>query len=315
MNSPTLRDRLCSLVLGDLAKSRKTRSEALWGLLFVGPQMAGFLVLVLVPLLSVFVYSFQSKNLLFGTSEFAGLANYLNAAADPQFGATLLNTLTFSVGMVPLNLAASLALAFLLAGSFAGVRTVRSIVFLPVVTSAVAWSIVWKFLLQGGEAGVVNALLAAVGIRGPDWLQEPGWAMAAVVATRVLKNLGMNVLIFIGAILNIPSDVVEAGTIDGAGRLRMLRSIKIPLLMPTVLMVTVVTVIGSLRVFDSIKLMTDGGPEGSTMVLVYYIYHMGFKVFDIGYASTLAVLLFLVVLALTALQWGLRKKVSYHEAD
>lgn len=315
MNSPTLSDRMCSLILGDLAKSRKTRGEALWGLLFVGPQMAGFLVLVLVPLLSVFAYSFQSKNLLFGTSEFAGLANYLNAAADPQFAATLLNTLTFSVGMVPLNLAASLALAFLLAGNFAGVRTVRSIVFLPVVTSAVAWSIVWKFLLQGGEAGVVNALLAAVGVRGPDWLQEPGWAMAAVVVTRVLKNLGMNVLIFIGAILNIPSDVVEAGTIDGAGRLRMLKSIKIPLLMPTVLMVTVVTVIGSLRVFDSIKLMTDGGPEGSTMVLVYYIYHMGFKVFDIGYASALAVLLFLVVLALTALQWGLRKKVSYHEAD
>ncbi len=298
-----------------LGKSRKTRTEALWGLLFVTPQMAGFFLLVLVPLVSIFVYSFETKNLLFGTSSFTGLSNYVNAAVDPQFASTLLNTLIFSLGMVPLNLCASLALAFMLAGKFRGVTVVRSIIFLPVITSAVAWSIVWKFLLQGGDQGVINNLLLTVGITGPNWLQEPGWAMSAVIVTRVLKNMGMNVLIFIGAIMNIPGDVIEAGRIDGASRLRMLFSLKLPLLMPTVLMVLVVTVIGSLRVFDTIKLMTDGGPEGSTMVLVYYIYHMGFKVFDIGYASTLSVVLFLIVLALTLLQWSIRKKVSYHEAE
>lgn len=298
-----------------IAPSGKRRAESLWGLLFVAPQMAGFVLFVLLPLVFVFVYSAQSRNLLFGTSDFVGLANYKTLAGDPQFAATLLNTLVFSMGMVPLNLIASLAVAFFLTGAFRGVQAFRVLIFLPVVTSAVAWSIVWKFLLQGGEAGVVNSLLAAVGIAGPNWLQETGWAMGAVVVTRVLKNLGLNVLILIGAIMNMPADVLEAAKVDGAGRIRAFVSIKLPLLMSTLLMVTIVTLIGSLRVFDTIKLMTDGGPENSTMVLVYYIYHMGFKVFDIGYASTLSVVLFAVVLTLTLLQWNVRKRISFHETE
>ena len=137
--------------------------------------------------------------------------------------------------------------------------------------------------------------------------------MAGVIVSRVLKNLGMNVLILTGAVLNMPEDVIEAARIDGAERFTLFRKIKLPLLMPSVLMIAIVTVIGSMRVFDTIKLMTDGGPEGSTMVLVYYIYHQAFKMFDIGYASTLSVLLFVIVLALTVVQWNIRKKVSYYE--
>ena len=124
----------------------------------------------------------------------------------------------------------------------------------------------------------------------------------------------MNVLILTGAVLNMPEDVIEAARIDGAERFTLFRKIKLPLLMPSVLMIAIVTVIGSMRVFDTIKLMTDGGPEGSTMVLVYYIYHQAFKMFDIGYASTLSVLLFVIVLALTVVQWNVRKKVSYYES-
>ena len=111
----------------------------------------------------------------------------------------------------------------------------------------------------------------------------------------------------------MPEDVIEAARIDGAERFTLFRKIKLPLLMPSVLMIAIVTVIGSMRVFDTIKLMTDGGPEGSTMVLVYYIYHQAFKMFDIGYASTLSVLLFVIVLALTVVQWNIRKRVSYYE--
>ena len=121
-------------------------------------------------------------------------------------------------------------------------------------------------------------------------------------------------LIFIGAVKNMPEDVIEAARIDGAKSFSLFWKIKLPLLMPTVLMVTIVTIIGSMRVFDSIKLLTDGGPEGSTMVMVYYIYHQAFKMFATGFASAIAVVLFCIVLALTVLQWSLRKRISYYEA-
>ncbi len=213
-----------------------------------------------------------------------------------------------------MNLILSLLLALYLGEGRLGSKFIRGIIFLPVVTSGVAWAIVWKYLLQGGDAGPVNWALSLFGITGPNWLFEKGWAMASVIINRVMKNLGMNVLIFMGAVLNMPGDVIEAARIDGAKHFNLFFKIKLPLLMPTVMMVAIVTVIGSMRVFDTIKLMTDGGPEGSTMVMVYYIYHQAFRMFDTGFASALAVVLFAIVLVLTAVQWFSRKKVSYYES-
>lgn len=289
------------------------RREALIGWAFVTPQMAGFIIFVLLPLFSVFVYGMQDKNLLFGTSTFVGLENYSRLFKDPLFIKSLVNTLIFSAGVVPLNLIFSLMLALYLGGGKGGTKFVRGIIFLPVVTSGVAWAIVWRYLLQGGTAGPINWFLSQIGIQGPNWLFEKGWAMVSVIVTRVMKNLGMNVLIFMGAVLNMPGDVIEAARIDGAKGWNLFSKIKLPLLMPTVMMVTIVTVIGSMRVFDTIKLMTDGGPEGSTMVMVYYIYHQAFRMFETGFASAIAVVLFGIVLILTALQWFSRKRVSYYE--
>lgn len=291
----------------------RTRKDTIIGWAFIAPQMAGFVLFVLLPLFSVFLYSMQEKNLLFGTSVFSGFDNFVSLAKDPLFAKSLVNTLIFSAGVVPLNLVFSLLLALYLGGGKGGTRFVRSIIFLPVVTSGVAWAIVWKYLLQGGTAGPVNWFLDLIGIAGPNWLFEKGWAMGSVIVTRVMKNLGMNVLIFMGAVLNMPGDVIEAARIDGAKRFTLFFRIKLPLLMPTVMMVSIVTIIGSMRVFDTIKLMTDGGPEGSTMVMVYYIYHQAFRMFDTGFASALAVVLFLIVLALTAIQWLGRKRISYYE--
>ena len=288
-------------------------SEVLTGCTFIAPQMLGFFIFVLWPLVMIFVYSFEQKNLLFGSSGFCGLDNYAKLAADPLFVKTLCNTFIFSLGVVPLNLIFSLALALYLGQVKYSHQYISTIVFLPVVTSGVAWAIVCKYLLQGGEAGPINWFLARLGIAGPNWLFEKGWAMSSVIVSRVLKNLGMNVLILIGAVLNLPEDVIEAARIDGAKGWTLFYKIKLPLLMPSILMITIVTVIGSMRVFDTIKLMTDGGPEGSTMVLVYYIYHQAFKMFDTGYASALSVLLFLIVLVLTILQWNARRRLSYYE--
>lgn len=294
-------------------RSKLARGEAITGYLFILPQMLGFVILVLVPLVMVFMYSFESRNLLFGNMGFTGLDNYNELIKDNLFFLTLKNTVIFSLGVVPLNLVLSLALALYLGADAAGTKVVRSVIFLPVITSGVAWAIVFKYLFQGGEAGPINYILSLFGIAGPNWLHEKGWAMFAVVISRVLKNLGMNVLIFMGAVMNLPQDVLEAGRIDGATKPILFSKIKLPLLMPSILMVMIVTVIGSMRVFDTIKLMTDGGPEGSTMVLVYYIYHQAFKTFNIGYASAVAVVLFIIVLLLTVVQWSLRKKASYYE--
>ncbi len=294
---------------------RRLLREALTGYAFVLPQLAGFAVMILLPLVNVFIYSFHNRNMLYGTNIYIGLQNFQKLfTTDKLFGTTLGNTFVFSVLLVPLNLILSLLLALYLGDKKPGTRYIRTVIFLPVVTSGVAWAIVWKYLLQGGTAGPVNWFLSLAGIQGPNWLMEKGWAMVSVVVNRVLKNLGTNVLIFFGAVMNMPQDVVEAARMDGAGEWVLLRKIKLPLLMPTILMVAIVTTIGSMRVFDTIRLMTDGGPQGSTMVMVYYIYHQAFKMFNTGYASAIAVILFLIVLLLTVLQWVLRKRVSHYES-
>lgn len=289
------------------------RREALTGYAFVLPQIVGFFLIVLIPLINVLIYSLHNKNMLFGTNIYIGFDNYIRMLSDSLFQRSLINTLIFSACLVPINVMLALLLAIYLGEGRIGTRYIRTIIFLPVVTSGVAWAIVWKYLLQGGTAGPVNWLMAQVGIAGPNWLHEKGWAMFSVVFNRVLKNLGTNVLIFYGAVMNMPGEVIEAARIDGAHGYRLFRHIKAPLLMPTILMVTIVTIIGSMRVFDTIKLMTDGGPEGSTMVLVYYVYHKAFKTFETGYASAIAAVLFAIVLILTIAQWVLRKKVSHYE--
>lgn len=294
-------------------RSRREKREALFGYLCVSPQLIGFLIFVLVPLIMVFVYSFQERNLLMGTSTFVGFANYKKMfTQDPIFYKTLGNTLVFTLGLVPLSVASSLLLALGLKAETRANMVFRTVFFAPVVTSAVAWAIVWKFLLQG-EQGIVNRALALIGIAGPNWLQDPTWAMVAVIVTRVIKNLGMNIIIYLAAVTNLPSELYEAARIDGASRFQCFRKLTVPLLMPTTLMISMITVIGSLKIFDHIMLMTEGGPSNSTMVLVYYIYYQGFKFFETGYASALATVLFLIVLVLTIGQWRLGKRLSYQE--
>jgi multiple sugar transport system permease protein len=294
-------------------RTRRAKSEALFGYLCVTPQLLGFLLFVLVPLVLVFVYSFEDRNLLMGTSSFAGLSNYKRMfTEDPLFWKTLGNTLIFTLGLVPLSVAGSLLLALAMKADNKANYIFRTVFFAPVVTSAVAWAIVWKFLLQG-QQGIVNKALALVGIVGPNWLQDPTAAMIAVIVTRVIKNLGMNIIIYLAAVTNLPGELYEAARIDGASRGQCFRKLTLPLLMPTTLMISILTVIGSLKIFDHIMLMTEGGPSNSTMVLVYYIYYQGFRFFETGYASALAVVLFVIVLLLTLGQWRLGKRLSYQE--
>jgi len=294
-------------------RNRRRRSERLFAYSCIAPQILGFLCFVLGPLVMVVVYSFQDKNILTGQTAFSGLSNYRTLfTKDPLFYKTLINTLVFTVGLVPLSVISSLLLALALRKDNKRNIIFRTIFFAPVVTSAVAWAIVWKFLLQGDQ-GIINRSLAIVGVHGPNWLREPAWAMAAVIVTRVIKNLGMNIIIFLAAVTNLPEELYEAARIDGASKVQMFRKLTLPLLVPTTMMITILTVIGSLQVFDHIMLMTEGGPSNGTMVLVYYIYYQGFRFFETGYASALSVILFIIVLGLTLAQWAIGKRLSYQE--
>jgi len=287
--------------------------DSLWGYLFIAPQLFGFLIFVLGPLISIFVFSTQSRNLLSGEVSFISLENFrFMFQVDPVFYQMLRNTLVFASGLVPMNVILALMLAILLAPQFKGVSVFRAIFFAPVITSTVAWIIVWTFILQGDQ-GLINQALATIGVKGPNWLFEPGPAMFSVILVRVLKNVGLNMVIFLAALQDLPRDYVEAAEVDGASRMQTIRYIILPFLAPSILLVSVITVIGSLNVFDHILLLTGGGPSNSTTVLAYYVYFNAFRSYEIGYGSSIAVLLFLTALVLTAAQWSVRRRFVYHE--
>jgi multiple sugar transport system permease protein len=280
--------------------------EAIEAWLFVSPILTGFLIFFLGPLIAVFFYSMAEWNLLSQQATFVGLDNFEDALTrNPDFWHVIRNSMIFAAGLVPLNMSLALALALALSRPSFGAVFFRTVFFAPVVTSAVAWAIVWKFLLQN-EAGAVNQMLALVGITGPNWLREPDWAMAAVIVTRVIKMVGLNMILYIAALQTIPRDYEEAARLEGASNWQIFRTIIWPLLAPTTLIIMVITSIGSFKVFDHIYLMTGGGPENGTLVLAFYIYEQGFKFFNVGYASALAIIMFFIVLALTIVQLALR---------
>lgn len=287
------------------------RRDALAGWLFVAPQLAGITCFVLLPLALVFWFSLHEWNVLANTFSFVGVENYRQLSQDPNLPGVLLASAMFSVGLVVFNLSLALLLAVLLNQKLAGIAVFRTLFFSPVVVSLVAWTIVWGFLLQ--KNGGINGALQAVGIEGPNWLRSPGTAMASVIVVQVFKNVGLNMVLFLAALQGVPRDLYEAARIDGVPAFRQFRRITLPLISPTVMLTSIITVVGSLQVFAQIAVLTQGGPGVSTTVLVYYLYQQTFQFNLFGYGSTLAIVLFLIVVALTFVQWSLRKRMVFHE--
>lgn len=287
------------------------RRDRLSGYVFVAPQMIGFAIFLGIPILTVFWYSLFDWNILSGTAELTGTANYRQMASDPLVREVLGNTLVFAGGLVPFNLALALALAVVLDRRLPGTTLFRVLFFAPVVVSIVAWAVVWSFLLQ--QDGGINLTLQAMGIDGPNWLRQSSTALPAVICVQVFKNVGLNMVLFLSALQGVPADVKEAATVDGATALQTLRRITLPLIAPTVLLVSIITVIGAFQVFATIVILTGGGPGNATNVLVYYVYQQAFERYEAGYASAGAVVLFVIVMIVTAIQWRLRRRWVFHE--
>jgi multiple sugar transport system permease protein len=236
-----------------------------------------------------------------------GLANYTRLLEDARFWVALRNTLYFVLVGGPLSVAVSLGAALLLnAQVVRGRAFFRTVLFLPVVTTLVAVAVVWRYL-NHPRHGLLNRLLAAVGIAPVDWLGDPAWAMPAIILLAVWKNFGFNMIIFLAGLQAIPERLYEAARLDGAGAWRQFRHVTVPMLAPTFLFVAIITTIGYFQLFAEPYVMTQGGPANSTLSVVLLMYEEGFRWWNMGYGAAIAFVLFLIILAGTVVQTRLRR--------
>jgi multiple sugar transport system permease protein len=233
---------------------------------------------------------------------FIGLDNYLQLLRTPLFWEALWNTLLFVAAGVPLSIAASLGAALLVNSKLAWFKPLfRTVFFAPVVTSIVAVAVIWRYLYHT-RYGYINYGLASLGIDPVDWLGDPHLAMPAIVVFAVWKNFGYNMIIFLAGLQSIPADLYEAAELDGAGRFAMLRHITLPALAPTMFMVSILTMTGYFQLFAEPYVMTQGGPLQSTVSVLYFMYEQGFKWWNLGSATAVAFMLFVLMFAMTLLQ-------------
>jgi ABC-type sugar transport system permease subunit len=242
---------------------------------------------------------------------YVGLANYAKLVNEERFWNSVTITTWFTVASVPLRLVLALMLAQVLVDETPLRRVLRGAYFLPVISSTVAVSVVWSWLFSTDQ-GLVNLVLRSMGLGGVRWLTSPDMALWTVVIVSIWKQLGYDIVVYVAGIAAIPKDYYEAARIDGAGPVRQFASITVPLVAPTTLFLLIVAVIDSFQVFTVVNVMTRGGPAGSTEVLVSLLYRTSFAFFDIGKGSAIAMLLFVFLLALTALKFLIaRRRVGY----
>lgn len=288
----------------------KDRKETTTGYLFLLPALGGILVFILGPVVAAIALSFTKWDLL-TPAKFIGLSNYQELIQDPMFRKVMLNTFVFTGASVPLSLILSLGLALALNQKIKGIVIFRTIYFLPVVSSMVAVSLVWRWLYNPNY-GLLNYFLNLLHLPSINWLFSTTWAMPAVILMSVWKALGYNMVIFLAGLQGIPQMYYESAKIDGAGKFQAFKNITLPLLSPTTFFVLVISIISSFQVFDQIFVMTSGGPAHATEVIIYYIYHNAFQIFRMGYASALAFCLFIIIFALTLLQIRLSKRWVFY---
>lgn len=272
------------------------------------PSLAGMVVFLMAPVLSSLVLSFSEWDLI-GEINWVGIDNYVTALADPAVLGALRNTLTFILGYLPSVVIIALGLALLLNRRIKGRVVFRAIYFVPVVTSWVAVSLIWKWLLNP-QYGLVNFALGAIGIKGPGWLFDPAWAMTGVILTSVWKDIGFVTVIYLAGLQDIPEPLYEAAALDGATPWQRFWSITFPMLAPTTFFVTTISLISSFQVFDQVWIMTQGGPAGATSVMVELIYKNAFSYYKMGYASAISWVLFALIFAVTIAQNLLQKKLD-----
>jgi ABC-type sugar transport system permease subunit len=285
----------------------RRRRNTLIGWSFILPNFIGFAVLTLVPLVALCYVAFTDWN-AFGVANWVGMENFQQILRDRSFRVALFNTAYYTALHIPLTLAASLGLALLLNRKLRGVAFFRTAAFFPYVTSIVAIAVVWNMLFSP-EVGPLNQVLRAIGLsHPPGWTASADWSMPAVIIVGTWREMGYYMLLFLAGLQTIPRELYEAARMDGAGAWQRFRNVTVPGLRPTTFFVVVVLTIGSFKVFDLILVMTNGGPGRSTLVLSQYIYQKGFVENQLGYASSISIVFFLICISVTLVQFAVNRR-------
>ena len=303
-----------------IKKLKKQGSGLLVASPFLLPSLVGLMIFSLMPLIISGLISLTDWNGLdkltdpaFMQEHFIGFENYKNILTTPEFWRTLGNTAEYIVLYIPLMLAASLLVAYLLSRPRRGIGAFRVLYYIPVLTSWVAASLIWKSVLAP-QYGALNGILEIFGIEGPGWLLDENWAMPAIVLVSVWKDMGFFGLILLSGIVGINKTYYEAADIDGANGWTKFRKITLPLLTPSIFYVLIVGMINSFQLFPQIMIMTGGGPNGATQVMVERIYQYGFRYYRMGYAAAFSWILFAIIMVFTAIQMkGQERWVHYDD--
>lgn len=282
-------------------------TEAFWGYAFLAPNLIATVVFLFIPIVYSLYLSFHQWDMI-NKPEFIGLQNFINRMPqDEQFWISLINTAVYSLISIPLGVFIALLIAWFLSGNLKGTGFFRTIIFIPVTLSMVAVSMVWRWLLNG-DYGIINYFLHSMGLETINFLGDEKYAMISIVLIGIWKSLGFNMVILISAFKEVPVSLYEAAEIDGASNLKKFQKISMPLIHPSLFFVTIMSIINSFQVFDIIYTTTQGGPGTATQVIYYLIWQNAFKFFDMGYASALSWVVFLVVFILTMLQMHFSNK-------
>nr|WP_246066798.1 sugar ABC transporter permease [Paenibacillus koleovorans] len=287
--------------------------ETLAGFLFVSPMLIGVTVLTILPILATVLLSFGDWNFVQGFNGFkwVGMKNFDRLFQDATFLKSLRNNAIFLL-VVPIYLAISMALAIII-DKFVYFKSFFKVAyFMPYISSVVAVAVVWQVLFHP-SFGPINQFLMAIGIENPPkWIADPSFALISVMTISVWVSIGFNMIVYLAGLQSIPKDLYEAAEIDGANRWVQFRSITFPMLSSTSFFLLITGIISTFKVFDLIAVLTQGGPAGSTTMIVWYLYETAFINLKIGYASSMAIVLFLCVFIITILQWiGQKKWVNY----
>jgi multiple sugar transport system permease protein len=284
------------------------RYQRLMAYLFLAPALILFLVFVILPAAIALFLSLTSYDIV-STLRWVGLANYQRLLGDEIFFLTLRNMAYYALVFVPAMVILSLLLALALNRPVPGMRVFRTLYYLPMITSSVAASTVWVWLLQK-DYGLVNQVLALFGIVGPAWLANSDTAMLAVVVVTLWQGLGGNIIIYLAGLQGIPPVLYEAAVLDGANAWQSFRYVTWPSLRNTTFFVSTMSLIGAFQLFDQAFVMTGGGPGQATLTTVFYIYQVGFQQLRMGYASALAFVLFLIILAVSLVNMRVNRETT-----
>jgi multiple sugar transport system permease protein len=295
-------------------RSPLQRREAIEGYLWISPWLLGFIIFSLGPILASFYLSLTEYK-IGGSPEYIGLANYTQAfSGDKLFWPSLGRTVYFAVGSVFLGVFLSLLAAMLLNQKLRGESIFRALFYLPSLTPVVAMALLWTWLLQP-QLGLVNYMLSFVGIKGPAWLADRAWAIPSVILISLWASIGGGrMIIFLAGLQNVPKEMLESAEIDGANAWQRFWHITIPMISPVILFNLILGVIGSFSVFSLAYIATDGGPNYATWFYMLHLYYNAFSYFQMGYASALAWIFFVIIFILSYLQIKFSNRWVYYEA-